>query len=364
MQRVAVGSLVLVSVLASCGSTTQNASTGASPKASTSPSAAVTAAPTPSPVIVPFPDLPVIVGTSTGDLFFALNNGQPAGPKVHACNGTIRYVVAYGRQAAFLCGGPGMVTALFLWDEATNRATEIAKSESAMIAFDGLGSLAYVTIGKIEPSAPIPMTKLVVRDLRSGATTVLDERYGVAFELRTTGEGIAVWRPRNSLSFVRPDAEAGTWLIRGTTLAKFSQHRLIDGGKGRDVLETEPVGSSGGSCCTSVIWRTTAEERLTPSDVSNENAVALLEDGRVVAWRPDTSPFAGSIVIYNGTKVERTDRGFFSAFGVMRAGEWLVGQELSGAPSLTLRAYRITDGAFASSPGDGISAIALLGPKK
>ena len=45
-------------------------------------------------------------------------------------------------------------------------------------------------------------------------------------------------------------------------------------------------------------------------------------------------------------------------------GEWLVGQELSGAPSLTLRAYRITDGAFASSPGDGISAIALLGPKK
>ncbi len=309
----------------------------------------------------------MIVGTTSGDLYFALQNGQPVGQRVHACAGTVSHLVAYGRQAAFLCQGSGLITALYLWDEATNAVTEVAKTENATFAFDGLGSLAYVTIGKVEGSAPIPMTRLVLRNLGTGVAVTLDERYGVAFELRTTGEGIAVWRPKNSLSFMRSDAEAGTWLIRGTTLTKFSAHRLIDGGKGRDLLETETVDTSGyyasGGCCTSLIWRTTAEQRLTPSDIANEKAIALLNDGRVVAWQPSTGDFTGSVIIYKGTTVERVDRGSFSSFGLMHAGDWIVGLEYSGAPSLTLRAYRLTDGAFASSPAAGISAIALLGTK-
>ncbi len=66
-------------------------------------------------------------------------------------------------------------------------------------------------------------------------------------------------------------------------------------------------------------------------------------------------------MIYNGTKVERMDRGRFSALRVLRSGDWLVGQEIPGP---TLRAYRISDGAFAAMSAGGLSALAILGPKK
>jgi hypothetical protein len=57
---------------------------------------------------------------------------------------------------------------------------------------------------------------------------------------------------------VRPDAEAGTWILHGTALTKLSLYRLIDDGKGRDLLESEPVDpgtgySSSSFCCTYVV---------------------------------------------------------------------------------------------------------------
>ncbi len=370
VKRLAAWGLVLVLGFAACGPRSQDVASGGSgqPSASPSPSPSVaaTATPTPSPLSVPFPDLPVIVGTSAGDLYFALSNGQPVGPKVHACSGAISSLVAYGRQAAFVCGGAGVATALFLWDEATNVVTEIAKTERQEIAFDG-ASIAYLTLGKTEPSAPIAMTKLVLWDMRSGASTTLDERYGVALDLRLIGDGIAVWRPKNSLSFVRPEAEAGTWLVTGTSLTKIAQLRVVDGGKGRYVAESEPIDpatgySTSSFCCTYVALRTTTEQRLTPPEVKNEKALAMLEDGRVVAWRPDSGEFDGSVVIYSGATVARIDRGPFTSFRVLRSGDWLVGQ--MAFPNPTIRAYRLSDGAFASVPNGGISALALLGPKK
>ena len=62
--------------------------------------------------------------------------------------------------------------------------------------------------------------------------------------------------------------------------------------------------------------------------------------------------------------VERIGRGAFSAFRVVRDLDWIVGSEISGAPGLTLHAYRISDGAFASTSGGNITALALLGPAK
>jgi hypothetical protein len=95
--------------------------------------------------------------------------------------------------------------------------------------------------------------------------------------------------------------------------------------------------------------------------VRNEKGLALLEDGRLVTWQPEHGEYDGSVVIYNGTKVERMDRGRFSAFRVLRLGDWLVGQAI---PRPTLRAYRISDGAFAAMSAGGFSALAILGPKK
>jgi len=362
-------SLLCALLLASCGdsagSSATSSPTAAPPATSSVATGTPSASASPSAPTVAFPDLPFIVGTNSGDLYFQLLNGQPAGQKVHACDGSVSNLVAYGRQALFLCSSAGTPT-LYLYDDETGRVAAIAKTENATYALTGTGGAVYVTLGRSEPSAPISMTKLMALDLRTNTTTQIDERYGVAFELRLTGEGVMVWRPKNSLSFVRPDAEAGTWILDGTTLTKLSLYRLIDGGKGRDLLESEPVDpgtgySSSSFCCTYVVLKTASEQRLTPSDVRNEKGLALLEDGRLVAWRAENGEYDGSVVIYNGTKVERTDRGRFGAFRVLRSGDWLVAQE--AAPTPALHAYRISDGAFAAMPGNGFSALAILGPK-
>ena len=349
-------------IVAACGSRVESGSS-ASPK----PRASLGASASASGRIVAFPDLPFILGTNTGDLFFQLVNGQAAGRKVHACQGAIRELFAYGRRAVFLCGA-GHDSTLRLYDDDSGSVTTLVQTEATMAAFDGADRVVFVAIGEDRSPAPIPTTKLLALDLRTGAKAELDDRFGVAFELRTTGEGVAVWRPRNSESFVRPEAEAGTWIVSGTTLSKLSAHRLIDGGKGRDLLESEPMSAYGyaSTGSTFVVWRTNDERRLTPADVPDEKGLALLEDGRVVTWRPQNGLFDGTVVIYDPLKglVLRADRGMFSSFKTQRSGDWLVGLEYSGPPALTLRAYRISDGAFASTPGGGISAIAFLGPKK
>lgn len=316
---------------------------------------------------VAFPELPFIVGTEDGDLFFELVDARPAGRKVHACDAGIRHIVGYGRQALFLCDTRPEGT-LTLYDDDTGKVTPIARTQSQVYSLTGTGQALYVAVGRSEPTAPIPMTRLMAFDLRTGTTTEIDERYGVAFELRLTGEGLMVWRPKNSLAFARSDAETGTWILRGTELTKLSQYRLIEGGKGRDLFETEAVDPSsgyatGGSCCTYVIWRTTAEQRLTPPDVQNEKGLALLEDGRMITWRPGPSEFDGTVVIYDGSgRVQRTDRGRLGSYGTLRTGDWLVGEDLT-SPRSSLRAYRISDGAFAGAESVGISSFAFLGPK-
>jgi hypothetical protein len=364
--------LVCAILPASCGggagSSATSAPTVAAAATSSVATATASATASPSAQIVAFPDLPFIVGTNGGDLYFQLINGQPVGRKVHACDGSIQNLVAYGRQALFLCypAFPSTPT-LTLYDDDTGMLIAIAKTQNATYALTGTSGVVYVTIGTQSGTAPIPTTRLMLFDLRTGATTQIDDRYGVAFDVRLTGEGVMVWRPKNSLSFMRPDAEAGTWILHGTTLTRLSLYRLIEGGNGRDLLESEPVDPSTGYlsssfCCTVVVLKTTSEQRLTPTDVPNEKGLALLDDGRLVTWGAESGEYDGSVVIYNGTRVERTDRGRFGAFRVLRSGDWLVAQE--AAPTPGLHAYRISDGAFAAMPGTGFSALAILGPKK
>lgn len=357
-------------IAGACGSRVEAGPAAAPSVPPTAPTETATPRPAASPTsrVVAFPDLPFIVGTENGDLFFQLVQGQPAGRRVHVCDAGIRHLVAYGRQALFLCD-TRPESSLDLYDDDTGKLTAIAKTESQLYALTDTGQVVYVAIGRSEPTAPIPMTRLMSLDLRTRVTTQLDERYGVAFEVRLTGEGLMVWRPRNSLAFARPDAETGTWILRGTELAKLSQYRLVEGGKGRDLLETEAIDPSSGyatagSCCTYVLWRTTSERRLTPANVPNEKALALLEDGRMVTWRPGPSEFDGTVVVYDGSgNVQRSDRGRLGSYGTLRSGDWLVGQDLTALP-FSLRAYRVSDGAFAGAETVGISAFAFLGPKK
>jgi hypothetical protein len=165
-------------------------------------------------------------------------------------------------------------------------------------------------------------------------------------------------------SFVRAPEEVGTWLIIDGALVRFSPDRFVDGTKGRYVLETEETSFNAG-CCTAVISRLEHDQRLTPASVANERALALLEDGRILAFRPDPGElFQGSMVLYRAGIAERMDRGRFAAFRAARDRDWIVGFELSGAPSLTLHAYRISDGVFASVSGGNVTALAQIAPAK
>lgn len=371
-----------VSVLAAaCGSgavaPTPTPSSGASPPGT--PVAVLP--PTPSPAatghVVPFPDLTFIVGTNSGDLYFRITDGQPAGRKVHVCADAVRDLVAYGRKAAFVCGAAGAQT-LYVYDDSTGALAAVATTDVSWpgFAFTPTGGLVYVTMGAQVPSAPIPMTKLVQLDLKTGTTTTIDERFGVAFGVWLSSGGVAIWRPQNSLSFRRPEAEAGTWLLRDQTLVRLSLHRLVAGHEGRYLLESEPRDGSGylsssGTGSTYLVIRTDRETRLTPSDVASEQGVEVLPDGRIVAWRPHGGPFDGTMVVYQDGAVVRQDRGMFSTSRLLRTADgtthptdWIIGTELSGAPSTTFRAYRFSDGAFASIPAGNITSLGFLGPNK
>lgn len=270
-------------------------------------------------------------------------------------------LAAYGRKVLVTCRDEARLS---VYDATTRTLNDIPGIRSAAATWTLLGDgIVYVAQGTCEPSAPICKTKLMLRDLRTGATTQIDEGYGVAVDLTLTGEGVTVWRPVSNGSFQRLDAEVGTWILRGTTLARFSKLRLVDGDKGRHLLESEETYRNPG-CCTYVVLRMQQEQRLTPNAVSNERAIAMLEDGRILAFRIERGLFDGSMVVYRGAQPERVDPGRFAAFRVVRSEDWILGAELSGARSLTLHGYRISDGLFASTPGGNITALAPLGAEK
>jgi hypothetical protein len=346
-----------------------------SPIATPSPigaSSTPTLSPSPTIKSVAFPDdLPLIIGTPSGDLFFQLKAGQLSGRRVHVCSSAVRDIATSGRRAAFACGTGNRddPTTLYVYDDATGKLTTIARTEMSWggLAFTPPNGLVYLMPGRTEPLAPIGMGKLMLRDLRTGIDTVLDERYGVAFGAWATPDGVAVWRPQNSLAFGRAPAEAGTWMLKDKTLTRLSLHRLIDGSAGHYLLESEPVDANGylasqGTGRTYVVLRTDGSEtRLTPSDVPIEQGVALLADGRVVAWRPSVNdPNVGTMVVYKDGVVVRQDPGRFGNFSLLRTGDWVIGTEITGR--LTFRAYRISDGAFASLDGGDIRTIGILGP--
>ena len=363
--------LVIAGALLATSCSSSVVQTGVAPSASPTPVAATPSA-SPTSRVVAFPDLTFIVGTTSGDLYFQIKDGQPAGRKVHVCAGAVRDLVAYGRRAVFLCGSTDPT--LYVYDDATGSVTAVVKTDISWpgAAVTTTNGLVYVTMGTTVPSAPIAMSKLMLLDLATGTMTQIDERFGVAFNVWLTSGGVAIWRPQNSLSFVRPEAEAGTWLLTDKTLARLSLHRLIDGYPGRYLLESEPVDASGyrsssSSDRTYVLLRTDTETRLTPTDVPNEKGIAVLPDGRIFTWRPDG--LFGTMVLYKDGAVVRQDRGAFSTFRLLHTADWLthtadwiIGTEIGAGPATTFRAYRFSDGAFASISAGSITTLGFLGP--
>ena len=305
------------------------------------------------------------MGTSDGDLYTKLAGGRAAGTKTHVCDGYVVRIESNGPLNLVSCI-QGSTFSVYTYDHHTNAVARVPGVDGPAI-WTMLGDgIIYVTRGSCGSGATDCATKLVRRDTKTGATVTIDERVGVVTDFRSTDEGPTIWRAKNSVTFVRPDAEAGTYLLRDTTLMRFSPNRLVAGYKGRWLLESEETRSFNSGCCTYVTQLLQTETRLTPANVENERAVTMLEDGRIAAFRPDGDGPGGAMVIYSasGGRVERMDRGAFTPFSVIRPSmDWILGFEYAGAPSLTLRAYRFGDGAFASAAGGTITTLATLPAK-
>ena len=270
--------LVAALVAVSCGSTVEAPTPTAVPSATSRPVTAPSTTPSASPTtrVVPFPDLAYVVGTNTGDLYFQIKDGRPAGRSVRVCAGAVRNLTASGRQAAFFCGGSSIndPQVLYVYDDVTGSLTPVAKTQVSYAALTATNGVAYVNIGSAVGSAPIPTTKLLLYELRDGTTTMIDERFGVALDMWSTTSGVAIWRPQNSSSFRRSAIDSGTWLLQGRSLVRFSLHRLVAGYEGRYLLESEPTDPSGyGS--SYILLRTDSETRLTPADVVTEQGVSV-----------------------------------------------------------------------------------------
>jgi hypothetical protein len=349
-------------VASACGSRAGEAPASASaPRSPSTLPVATSASAPPSEKVVAFPDLDVLVGTVDGDIYTKIAAGKLAGAKTRVCDGYVVRIEPVGPLDLVSCI-QGSTFAVYTYDHRSNGVARVPGVDGPAI-WTLLGDgILYVTRGSCAPAAVDCATKLVRRDLRTGANTTIDERVGVVTDFRTTDEGPTIWRAKNSVTFVRPDAEAGTYLLHDVTLTRFSPNRLVSGYKGRWLLESEETQTFNSGCCTYVIRLTQTEQRLTPANVENERAITMLGDGRSVAFRPDSDGPNGTMVIYSATgAVERMDRGAFTPFQIVRATpDWIIGFEYAGAPSLTLRAYRVSDGAFASMAGGSISAAAIL----
>ena len=343
------------------------------PARSGSPQAAVSGPPTqttPSASqparTVAFPDLDVLVGTADGDVYAKLVGGKPAGPKVHVCDGFIVRIETIGGSSALISciAGPGFT--VYTYDHRTGAIARVPNVDGPAIWTGGPipgEAILYVTRGACAPAATDCAQRLVRRDMRTGVEAVIDERVGVVTDLQFTAEeGPTVWRARITATYVRPAADVGTYVVRGTALTKFSAYRLVAGQKGRWLLESEETQSFNSGCCTFVVQRTESEARITPAGVPNERAIAMLPDGRLLAFRPDGGGAPGVMVTYasGGGKTERTDRGAFLPYRTLWAtADWILGMEYAGTVPLTVHAFRIGDGAFAVATVDA-TALAVL----
>jgi hypothetical protein len=115
---------------------------------------------------------------------------------------------------------------------------------------------------------------------------------------------------------------------------------------------------------SAVIERTNRVDTvLTPTGVPEEHPVAVLVDGRIVAWRPDgpDAELRGRMITYDHGRVVGDAPGLFARGDVLRSGDWLISKQFRGGATYDLFAYSVSSGAFATrSAGIAISALAAL----
>ena len=331
---------------------------------SATPSPAPSATPSAAPTTVAFPDVPIIIGTSEGELRRANGPGWDlvAKPCPSASPGTNAIsalrLTADGLTALIQCaaaagagGDPGAGTVLLV-DTTTGRVSPGPALDGGArigpVSPDGR-SVVVSERGDCPMPAPVCQTRSSLVDLRSGAKReLLASGYYLGLEMRWSSAGLTYFQPQcASAGCSGLDGRGGSYLWDGRGWSKISEDRLIDATATRALYERRHSLTAGPDG-TKVVERTGGVDRvLTPAGVDTEVALALVDD-RIYVWRPGRTIYEGTLVVYEGGRVARETPGRFSGENVHRWGDWLIATELSGAPSWALLAYSMTRDRFAS----------------
>lgn len=362
----AAGLGVTLTLLVACsGPASQlNGAVSPSPTPPTTVAATPIVSASPSPAVVAFPDAPIIVGTSEGELRRArgatwelVAKPCPAGgPGTNAISSL--QVAADGITALVQCaaaagsGGDPGAGPVVLVDLGTGRVRPgPAVSRSARIGpMSPDGKQAVIgEMGDCPSPAPVCQSKHALVDLETATTRqLLPSDYYLGLEMRWTSFGLTYFQPECASAGCSGTGDrGGSFRWSGTGWTKFSTDRLIDTTATQALYERRKS-LTAGPAGTKVVERVGGTDRvLTPPHVDAELAPALI-DGRIYAWRPGRTIYEGTLVVSEGGRAVRESPGRFSAEQVHRWGDWLVATELSGAPSWTLLAYSLTRDAFAS----------------
>jgi hypothetical protein len=221
-------------------------------------------------------------------------------------------------------------------------------------------AIAYVTADGCTLFAPGCRTRIAVLAIGTAKERTVPD--GPIGELLWTALGLSSYleecSPEPACAHGGP--EPGTWLLTPDGWSHYSAHRLVSSDGSRAVLE-EIAQVEGRVRSVATIERLgTVERRLTPAGVPIEQALALVQDGRVVSWRPDHEIGSGSttgrIVEYDNRSGTRETSGTFSdaVLGrstVLRPDGWIVVIDASLTTS-TLRAYSLKHDGIDARPAE------------
>jgi hypothetical protein len=282
--------------------------------APTTPTPTLSSAPT----TIAFPDLTLFAGTSNG-FVSRVESGRVVGNPVEICPSRAVLVLqpsAGGRWLLVVCGGPpeGSVVVLDTTTLALRAGPMPVVSRDDVAAWSpDERSIALLQTGRCDPQAPVCAVHLSLWNLSDNSTTVIRADDTLMGDVRWTPLGLSV-------AFTQ-HLGMGTIVWDGQAWHDYApQHRLrVADASGRALLVEAGTGNDGGR-----VWlREGGQERaLTQSLTVTEYPLAL--DGpRALVWRDATAGPGGSIVIYNGARVDEVALQGFCA-SAQQVGRWMV----------------------------------------
>lgn len=339
LQAMALVALVALVVAATIGGL--RAAREGSVAAPTTPTPTLLSAPT----TIAFPDLTLFAGTSNG-FVSRVESGRVVGNPVEICPSRAVLVLqpsASGRWLLVVCGGAadGSVVVLDTTTLARRAGPMPVVSRDDVTAWSpDERSIALLQTGRCDPQAPVCAVHLSLWNLSDNSTTVIRPDDTLMGDVRWTPLGLSV-------AFTQ-HLGMGTILWDGQTWHDYApQHRLrIADASGRALLVEAGTGNSGGR-----VWlREGGQEHVLTQNLTVTEYPLALDGPRAVVWRDASAGPGGSIVIYNGTKVDEvTVQGFCA--GAQQLGRWIIcATSGSMALAFSLDANQLTTQAISGLP--------------